>query len=90
MSAPNTNVERQKSNHVGPLVGMLSVVIFAVAGLIWWLGSESAEALGPTEDPNAAAGAPDASTPNTPPTSAAPLLPETATGQQTPPGVGSN
>lgn len=90
MSAPNTNVEKQKRNHIGPLVGMLAVVVFAVVGLVWWLGSESAEAPGPTEDPAAVSGAPEASTPNTPPASAAPLLPETATGQQQPPGGSSN
>lgn len=90
MSAPNTNVERQKRNHAGPLVGMLSVVIFAVVGLVWWLGSESAEAPGPTQDPVTAVGAPEASTPNTSSASAAPMLPETATGQQTPSVGGSD
>ena len=54
MSAPNTNLDTQKRRHIGPILGMLAVVVFAVGLLVWWLADESAEAPGP--DPEAAAG----------------------------------
>lgn len=46
MSAPDTNVDRQKRRHAGPLVGMAVVVIFALAllfGLYVWLTAEAEE-----------------------------------------------
>lgn len=39
MSASNTNLEKQKKHHKGPLVGIASVVILAVTlflGLLAW------------------------------------------------------
>ena len=30
MSAPNTNIERQKRRHMGPLLGMVGAVAFAL------------------------------------------------------------
>ena len=46
MSAPDTNVEKQKRFHKGPLIGMAAAVVFALTLLILWLtyeveGSES-------------------------------------------------
>lgn len=35
MSAPNTNLEKQKRWHRGPLIGMIAVVIFALSALAY-------------------------------------------------------
>ncbi len=40
MSAPDTNIEKQKSRHKGPLIGITIGVIFAfvlLAGLATWV-----------------------------------------------------
>ena len=47
MSAPDTNLERQGQRHIGPLLGMGAVVVFALALLFWWLTHETATAPGP-------------------------------------------
>lgn len=41
MSAPRTNIEKQKRDHRWPLIGMLLVVILVVLGFLWWLGDET-------------------------------------------------
>lgn len=41
MSAPQTNIEKQKRRHRGPLVGMVLVTIFGVAMLFFWLTGEA-------------------------------------------------
>ncbi|MFN4153178.1 MAG: hypothetical protein ACK4HF_00860 [Paracoccaceae bacterium] len=43
MSAPQTNIEKQKRRHRGPLVGMVVVVCAVIIGFVWWLGYEAAE-----------------------------------------------
>jgi hypothetical protein len=43
MSAPKTNIETQKRRHVGPLIGMALVVIFAVGIILWWQFEEAAQ-----------------------------------------------
>jgi hypothetical protein len=43
MSAPQTNIEKQKRRHRGPLIGMVAVVAFALTLLVWWLGYEVSE-----------------------------------------------
>ena len=43
MSAPDTNLDRQKARHRSALIGMIAVVAFALAlffGLSAWLGDE--------------------------------------------------
>ena len=61
MSAPKTNIEKQKKRHKGPLFGIKGVMIFAavlLAGLLIWLvyeGNEPREsdaAIIETEDEN--------------------------------------
>ena len=42
MSAPQTNIEKQKRRHRGPLIGMALVTIFGVAMIFFWLMGESA------------------------------------------------
>ncbi len=37
MSAPHTNLQKQRRRHIGPLIGMIVVVIFALAMLVWLL-----------------------------------------------------
>lgn len=41
MSAPNTNVERQKRRHRGPLVGILGGLAFVALLFILYLGDTS-------------------------------------------------
>ncbi|MFN4130663.1 MAG: hypothetical protein ACK4GC_12750 [Paracoccaceae bacterium] len=43
MSAPQTNIEKQKRRHRGPLIGMIVAVIAVVIGFVWWLGYEVTE-----------------------------------------------
>ena len=37
MSAPQTNVERQKRRHAGPLIGMVIAAILAVLALFYYM-----------------------------------------------------
>ncbi|WP_431299362.1 hypothetical protein [Tabrizicola sp. BL-A-41-H6] len=48
MSAPHTNLEKQRRRHVGPLIGMMVVVVFAL-GLLFWLMMRTADQGNPTE-----------------------------------------
>jgi hypothetical protein len=47
MSNSEHSLDRQKRRHAGPLIGMALVVMVAIAGLVWWLGYEVAEAPAP-------------------------------------------
>lgn len=38
MSAPHTDIEKQRRRHKGPLIGMALVVVFAVALIFFWWG----------------------------------------------------
>ncbi len=42
MSAPDTNIEKQKRRHLGPLIGMALVALFGVAMIFFWLMHEAA------------------------------------------------
>lgn len=54
MSAPQTDIEKQKRWHRGPLIGMALVTIFAVSLLFFWLTGEVASGKKPG-DPQPAA-----------------------------------
>lgn len=54
MSAPRTNLEKQKRRHWGPLLGMALVTVFAVGLIIYWLGEEVSQSDPPP--PTGAAG----------------------------------
>ncbi|QCO56947.1 hypothetical protein EOK75_14190 (plasmid) [Pseudorhodobacter turbinis] len=41
MSAPNANIERQKRNHRGPLVGIAVVLVVVGLALVIFLGDET-------------------------------------------------
>ena len=43
MSAPNTNLDKQKRRHWVPLAGMALVVIFGYILVTYWLGEEAAQ-----------------------------------------------
>lgn len=60
MSAPQTNLEKQKRRHWAPLLGMALVTLFGVGIILYWLGEEVAES-----DPQSPAGI-DAGTVNEP------------------------
>ena len=53
MSAPQTNIEKQKRWHRGPLIGMAVVAIFGVAMLFFWLMDEAKNGDSPTKSPEA-------------------------------------
>ncbi|MBC7476800.1 MAG: hypothetical protein H7317_01725 [Pseudorhodobacter sp.] len=41
MSAPQTNIEKQKRWHRGPLIGMALVAIFGVGMIFFWMMHEA-------------------------------------------------
>jgi cytoskeletal protein RodZ len=47
MSAPDTNIEKQKRRHWAPLLGSALVVVFGIAMLLWWAFDQAAAAPGP-------------------------------------------
>ena len=51
MAAPQTNIEKQKRWHRGPLIGMALVVIFGVGLITYWLIDESANRVEPDPTP---------------------------------------
>jgi hypothetical protein len=51
MSAPQTNLPKQRRRHRGPLIGLVAVVLFAV-GLIFWLAMRTADQGTPVERSN--------------------------------------
>ena len=48
MSAPQTNVEKQRRRHYGPLIGISLAAVFGVVLIVFWLFEEAA-----TSDPPA-------------------------------------
>lgn len=59
MSAPRTNLEKERRRHWGPLLGMAIVTIFAVGLMIYWLFEEVAQSdppPPPMEEPGAVQG----------------------------------
>ena len=64
MSAPQTNIEKQKRWHRGPLIGMALVTLFGVAMIFFWLMGEAANDKKPGDpEPAAAATTPAATDP---------------------------
>lgn len=43
MAAPDTNLEKQKRRHRGPLIGMGVSVVFVAVLLFWLFGTDSVE-----------------------------------------------
>ncbi|MCU0901584.1 MAG: hypothetical protein MUC82_13970 [Cypionkella sp.] len=43
MSAPQTNIEKQRRRHAGPLIGMIVLAAAVGIGFVWWLGQEAAD-----------------------------------------------
>lgn len=50
MSAPKTNIETQKRQHVVPLIGMALVVVFGVGLIVYWQFEESSQGAAPGAD----------------------------------------
>lgn len=56
MSAPRTNIEKQKRHHLVPIVTIIVILIFVGLGFVWWLSDETSdpimpgEVTGPVED----------------------------------------
>ncbi len=76
MSAPRTNIEKQKRQHIVPIIGMIVILILVGIGFVWWLADETndpmmpGEETGPVDEMNQpaapAAQAPAAQTPAAP------------------------
>lgn len=47
MSPPDTNLEKQKRRHRGPLIGMAVVTILAIVLILYWIGELFVTAPGP-------------------------------------------
>ncbi|WP_312526257.1 hypothetical protein [Paracoccus sp. (in: a-proteobacteria)] len=56
MSAPRTNIEKQKRHHLVPIVTIIVILILVGLGFVWWLSNETndpimpGEVTGPVED----------------------------------------
>jgi hypothetical protein len=50
MSAPKTNIDKQKRRHFVPLLGMALVAIFGVILIVYWQFEESAQGLSPGDE----------------------------------------
>jgi hypothetical protein len=50
MSAPKTNIDKQKRRHFVPLLGMALVAIFGVLLIVYWQFEESAQGLSPGDE----------------------------------------
>jgi len=71
MSAPQTNIDKQKRRHRGPLIGMIAVVTFALT-LLFFLMADTADTdgqidIGPASIDGNAASPVDSTAPATPP-----------------------
>ena len=86
MSAPRTDIEKQKIWHRGPLIGMALVVLFGVGLIVIWLMDEAADGQSPGDNvPAPEVSAPSVTEPAQPaPTTTEPVQPAPATAPGTP------
>ncbi|WP_052095868.1 hypothetical protein, partial [Paracoccus versutus] len=91
MSAPRTDLERQRRHHLVPIIGILAAVLIALAGFLWWFNDETSDpeipgqVPGPVDeitDPPAAGGE---TAPATTPAAAGPAADQTPPPHSTPP-----
>lgn len=47
MSQPESDLNRQKRRHAGPLIGIAAVLAFVAVILTWWFGHEAVEGNAP-------------------------------------------
>lgn len=52
MSAPKTNIEKQKKNHIWPIIGIVAVVLLVLAGFLIWFADETDDPVMPGGDTN--------------------------------------
>lgn len=74
MSAPRTNIEKQKRRHLVPIIGIVLVVLIALAGFVWWFGDETSNPEMPGQVPGPVEEMPAQPAPN--------AAPDAAPGQQ--------
>ncbi|WP_323766140.1 hypothetical protein [Marinovum sp.] len=51
MSSPDTNLNKQKRRHRGPLIGMAIAAVFGIGLILFWIGEVFVTAPGPDEEP---------------------------------------
>jgi hypothetical protein len=79
MSAPQTNLEKQKRWHRGPLIGMIGVIVFVGVMFMWLTGAFGPEAEKPGQSNAVEAGSEADSAPDQAPALApAPAAPADA------------
>ncbi|MDF3856295.1 hypothetical protein ACDP63_22355 [Paracoccus sp. P2] len=43
MSAPRTDLEKQRRRHLVPILGILAAVLIVLAGFVWWFNDETSD-----------------------------------------------
>ncbi|MEF9604617.1 hypothetical protein O4J55_20685 [Paracoccus sp. PXZ] len=51
MSAPRTDLEKQKRHHMVPIIGIIVAVLVVLAGFVWWFNDETTDPEIPGEVP---------------------------------------
>ncbi|WP_199257413.1 hypothetical protein [Paracoccus binzhouensis] len=54
MSAPRTNIARQRRRHLVPIIGIAAAVLIAILGFLWWFADETSNPEIPGEIPGPA------------------------------------
>lgn len=53
MTPPDTDLNKQKRRHRGPLIGMAIIVVIGVGAILYWVFEEAATAPGPEDETEA-------------------------------------
>lgn len=49
MSAPRTNIDKQKRRHLVPIVTLIVILLAVGLGFVWWLADETSDPVMPGE-----------------------------------------
>jgi hypothetical protein len=87
MGAPDTNIQKQKRRHAGPLIGLSAILVIVLLGFVWWVADEADEP-GGAEDAVQTQADPVVDTGANSTSEVAPeVAPEAPQGETVPPGV---
>ncbi|RDW12816.1 hypothetical protein [Paracoccus thiocyanatus] len=73
MSAPRTDLDKQRRRHIGPIIGIIAVVLIALAGFLWWFDDETSDPEMPGEVPGPVGEVPEPTAPAPAPPADAPV-----------------